>query len=244
MISVCMATYNGERFLREQIDSILSQLGEGDELVISDDGSTDNTINIINSYDDKRIKLFFNEESHGVVGNFENALKNSNGDIIFLSDQDDVWLDYKVSVFVDSFKNNGSDVLLSDCMITDSNLNVLTQSKFSLDKVGVGVIKNIVKCGYLGSCMAFKRECMYLFMPIPKNKYILHDIWIGLTLGSIRKIGLIHTPTMLYRRHESAVTPTHFQLINTSRANNNSLSYKIIKRIVLLYEYIKWRFAD
>ena len=73
MVSVCMATYNGEPFLREQIDSILSQLNEKDELVISDDNSKDSTVDIIKSYHDKRIKLFINKEKKGVTHNFENA---------------------------------------------------------------------------------------------------------------------------------------------------------------------------
>ena len=90
MISVCMATYNGEKYIQEQIDSILCQLSKDDELVISDDHSTDATCDIIKSYNDRRIKLFLNELAKGVTHNFENALLHSKGDIIFLADQDDV----------------------------------------------------------------------------------------------------------------------------------------------------------
>ena len=89
MISVCMATYNGEKYLREQVGSILTQLGENDELVVSDDGSTDSTIDILKSYNDPRIKIFINTGRHGVNSNFENALRHADGDYIFLSDQDD-----------------------------------------------------------------------------------------------------------------------------------------------------------
>ena len=90
-ISVCIATYNGERYIREQLDSILSQLSLDDEVIISDDGSKDSTIEIISSYLDSRIKVFKNNGKHGYVGNFENALNHSSGDFIFLSDQDDIW---------------------------------------------------------------------------------------------------------------------------------------------------------
>ena len=98
MISVCMATYNGQKYIKEQIDSILCQLGPADELVISDDHSTDLTPDIIKSYDDKRIKFFYNELKKGVTHNFENALLKSKGDILFLADQDDVWLPNKIEV--------------------------------------------------------------------------------------------------------------------------------------------------
>ena len=91
MISVCMATFNGGQYLKAQIDSILNQLSVNDELVISDDHSTDNTCAIIKQYNDSRVKLVLNELTKGVTHNFENALLHSNGDIIFLADQDDIW---------------------------------------------------------------------------------------------------------------------------------------------------------
>ena len=117
MISVCMATYNGERYLREQVDSILRELGEGDELVISDDGSTDSTLDIIKSFGDVRIKIFHNEGHHGVNGNFENAISKSTGDYIFLSDQDDVWIEGKVKECLEALGD--SDLVLHDAMIVE-----------------------------------------------------------------------------------------------------------------------------
>ena len=97
MISVCIATYNGAEYLREQVESILSQLEEEDEIVVSDDSSTDTTIEILQSFGDRRIKIFKNP-AKGFVRNFENALRQAQGDFIFLSDQDDVWLPNKVAV--------------------------------------------------------------------------------------------------------------------------------------------------
>ena len=126
MISVCMATYNGGKHIREQIESILPQLSLNDEIIISDDGSNDETVKIINSFNDKRIKLFFNQRKkefnsrHALVtSNFENALKNAQGDIIFLSDQDDVWRDDKVKIYVDSLKDY--HVVMSNYDVIDSN---------------------------------------------------------------------------------------------------------------------------
>ena len=89
MISVCIATYNGEHYINQQLKSILSQLSYNDEIIISDDSSNDKTINIIESFNDKRIKLLKYQKYFNPIYNFENTLKNVSGDYIFLSDQDD-----------------------------------------------------------------------------------------------------------------------------------------------------------
>ena len=106
MISVCIATYNGENFIKAQLDSILCQISLTDEIVISDDSSSDNTIRIIKSYDDPRIKLFEGNTFHCPIFNFQNALKNSIGDFIFLSDQDDIWIKNKVSTMMKELQNS------------------------------------------------------------------------------------------------------------------------------------------
>jgi glycosyltransferase involved in cell wall biosynthesis len=95
-ISVCMATHNGARFIRRQLETILTQLAPGDEVVISDDSSTDGTLEIIDSFDDPRIRLFTGNTFFGPIFNFENALRKAMGEIIVLADQDDIWLDGKV----------------------------------------------------------------------------------------------------------------------------------------------------
>lgn len=101
-ISVCMATYNEAKYIREQLESILCQLSEDDEIIVSDDGSTDGTIDIIMSYHDNRVKVLHHISSPGssfvkATRNFENALLHAHGDYI-LADQDDVWHKNKVSV--------------------------------------------------------------------------------------------------------------------------------------------------
>ena len=100
MISVCMATYNGERYIKEQVSSIMQQLGENDELIVSDDGSSDSTLQVLDSFHDSRIKVFSGPRT-GLTYNFENAIKNANGDYLFLSDQDDVWECNKVERLAD-----------------------------------------------------------------------------------------------------------------------------------------------
>ena len=98
-ISVCIATFNGEKYISSQLDSILNQVVPVHEIIISDDMSTDNTIEIIKNCNNPIIKIFINKERLGVAKNFENAIKHANGDFIFLCDQDDIWLKNKTQTF-------------------------------------------------------------------------------------------------------------------------------------------------
>ena len=99
-ISVCMASYNGSKYIKNQIQSILIQLNNKDQLIIVDDCSIDNTLQIIKNFKDSRIKLIKNNRNVGVVATFQKAMKFAKGDIIFLSDQDDEWLDNKVTFII------------------------------------------------------------------------------------------------------------------------------------------------
>ena len=159
MISVCVATYNGEKFIREQIDSILCQLSSDDEIIVSDDGSTDGTIVIINCIGDKRIRIIEGPRKHSPTFNFENALKEAKGDYIFLADQDDVWKTNKVEVCMKWLQKY--DCVVSDAEVTDSNLNPLYPSLYAIMQVRQGHIYNTVwKNGYTGCCMAFRRNIL------------------------------------------------------------------------------------
>lgn len=228
MISVCMATYNGSRYLSKQIDSILVQLSEEDELVISDDYSTDSTCDIIKAYNDTRIKLFFNELQKGVAHNFENALLHSKGDIIFLADQDDVWLPNKIKELSDFLIKGNYDVVTGNCALTDANLHIIQTSYYEkqspLDKTVWG---NFVKDLWLGSCMAFKREVLLATLPFPK-RMAAHDLWIALYSQLHFKCGYYPKVLQLYRRHEATVS-------FAGSKSTNKLSYKINYRLYLAY---------
>jgi len=140
MISVCMATFNGEKYIKEQINSILIQLDYKDELIISDDGSTDKTMEIIHKFDDKRIKLFENKNMHGYAHNFENALKQATGDYIFFSDQDDVWLPNKVEIMLPHLK--ADNFVISDAYVTNEELEIKGRIS-SWRKYKKGYIRNL-----------------------------------------------------------------------------------------------------
>lgn len=232
MISVCIASFNGERYIKDQLLSILKQLEKEDEVVVSDDASTDETINQILSIKDERIKLI-NGPHQGPVKNFENSLLYSKGDFIFLSDQDDIWLDGKVSTMMSALKDY--DLVLSDCKIVNSQLEILNPSYFSILIPKTGVLNNIIRNHYLGCCLAFNRRILDYSLPFPQN-IVMHDIWIGLCANSIGKIKIVDEPLMLYRRHDNAVS-------FAAGVSENSLCFKIKYRleisISLLVRYLR-----
>jgi glycosyltransferase involved in cell wall biosynthesis len=246
MISVCVVTYNGEKYIKEQIDSIISQLKNDDEIIVSDDESTDDTINILKSYKDLRIKIFIHKKQPQkykvgyTAKNLENALKYARGDIIFLSDQDDVWLSNKVIDMKLALKE--ADLVLSDCSIVDKNLNNIIISKFEMEKVKINAFRNFYRSGYLGCCMAFRRTVLDYVLPFPANTP--HDFWIALTVGTKGKFKLLNTQTMLYRRHENNVTsnnPNLSKIHNGMLQNKNSLLTKFSCRFDLLLAFLLWR---
>lgn len=218
MISVCMATYNGEKYIKEQIDSILAQIGDNDELIISDDGSTDNTIAIIESYKDDRIKVLYNFGKHGCNANFENALKRATGDYIFLSDQDDVWISKKVNKCIEALQS--ADLVVHDCFVSDADLNIIEPSFFNVRKSKPGVIYNLIRNSYVGACMAFKRDILTYSLPIPKSLLMYHDGWIALLVSIKGKVQLLPTPLIYFRRHYN----------NTSQSASQS-SFSILYQI-------------
>lgn len=202
MISVCMATYNGEKYIVQQIDSILTQLKKEDELIISDDGSTDNTIKVIqNTYKDQRIRIVSNEGNHGYTPNFYNALKYAKGDYIFLSDQDDIWMPNKVEVVVNYLKSY--DFVHTDAMIVDADLNLINESHNNYYGSKDGFINNLLRSRYLGCCMAFNRKVLNSLFPVPcySNNYP-HDLWVALIAEFYYKAKQIDEPLLMYRRHD------------------------------------------
>lgn len=199
MVSVCMATYNGERYLRQQIDSILAQLGEEDELIVSDDGSDDGTLDIIRSYADPRVRILSNEKGRGVNGNFETAVSHAKGDWLFLSDQDDVWLPGKVKACVEALQD--ADCVVHDCIVTDGEGNPTAESFFELRGSGPGFWKNLYRNSYLGCCMAFRRDVLRYALPYPEHLPVFQEGWIA-SLAEIKgKVRFIPFKGILFRRH-------------------------------------------
>ena len=164
--SVAMAVYNGEKYIRQQIDSILDCMSPEDELVISYDCSTDSTRQIIDGYAaaDSRVRVIDNDNP-GVQNNFNNAVLACRGEYIFLADQDDVWLPGKIDHVVEVFRSTGADVVIHDGYITDENLNVQPGSFFQNGSTCNGPIRNIIRCHFWGCCMAFRASLRGIVCP-------------------------------------------------------------------------------
>jgi glycosyltransferase, family 2 len=229
MISVCMATYNGEKYIKEQLSSILNQLSEKDEIIISDDSSTDKTVEIIESFQDKRIKILKNNKFRQPNLNFEKALKYSKGDIIFLSDQDDVWVENKVEIILNQLKKY--DLIVSDAFITDEKLNITNESLFSEINSNRGILKNIIKNTYYGCCITFKRKVLKKALPFPKTREIGHDLWLGIIADRYFKVKFLKEKLIYFRRHENNLT--------TIKKSKRRLIIKLLGRVKILYYFLK-----
>jgi len=231
-ISVCIATYNGEKYIRQQLGSILGQIGESDEIIISDDSSSDRTVEIIKTFDDKRIGLLENNRFHSPAYNFENALEKATGDIIFLSDQDDIWLENKVKIMMELLQQY--ELVVSDCIVINENEDILQESFFKIRGSKKGLLNNLVKNSYMGCCMAFNRRILDIALPFPDN-LPMHDMWIGMIGELYGKTYFCDQKLIKYRRHEHSASPTYgpspYNIIDRISFRTNLLS-GIIARLL------------
>jgi glycosyltransferase involved in cell wall biosynthesis len=196
-----MAAYNGAPYIEVQIVSILKQLGLADQLIIVDDKSTDNTLEIIKNFADLRIQLLVNPKNLGAALTFNRALLEATGDIIFLSDQDDRWHDGKISTVLDKFASTNVDLIIHDAVVVREG-KVVYASLFDMAGSSSGVIKNIVSNTFTGCCMAFKREVLREVLPISGHIGIFHDAWIGVLAQFFGyKVSFVPVQLMDFIRH-------------------------------------------
>lgn len=205
MISVCIATYNGARYIRQQLDSIMCQLSPDDEVIVSDDGSTDDTLDIVRSFRDGRIRIVRNSGGGGFVRNFENALNHSQGDYIFLSDQDDVWFPDKVRRCMEVLER--CILLNHNSILTDGEGNPSGVDFFSVHHSKGGFWQTVIRNSYSGCCMAFRRELLKKALPFPP-RVASHDIWLGLVAEKTGKTCFLSDPLLYYRRHGQNASST------------------------------------
>lgn len=219
MISVCMTTFNGENFILNQLQSILLQLRETDEVIISDNGSTDRTIQIIHGIKDSRVLLkHFNQKN--IPNNFQNSIRCARGEIIILSDQDDVWLDGRVQAAIDGLKT--CDLSVVGLICVDEALKPVAMQREKIPTPSTSLISNILSNSYIGCCMAFNRKILEAVMPFP-DQLPMHDWWIGLVACAIGKTSYNSKPFILYRRHT-------FNVSSTGKLSENTLLFKLLMR--------------
>ena len=234
-----MATYNGVRFIREQIDSILPQLDAEDELIISDDGSTDGTLGILAEYDaaDVRVKVLHHEKNpdyakirhsrnfYYATDNFENALRHAKGDYIFLADQDDVWAKDKISVMRNALDD--FDYVLCNFKNIDEEGNVTKQIHFPKNPIKKSLLKNLLVPCFFGCYSAFSRKVLDTALPFPRCP--CHDTWIGLVAVKHYRVKFLSS---FYggghRYHDNQTTNSH------SRSKVFALIYRLSLLIALL----------
>lgn len=208
MISVCMATYNGGKFIREQLESILSQLpSDSAEVVVADDGSSDDTLAVVKSMGDARIRVLPAEKHLGAIYNFERALKAARGEVVFLADQDDVWLPGKVQKVLKAL--NEFDLVHHDAYMLFQGTDPATWQRGRLlsdiRPYKQGVLRNWLVNGYNGCCMAFHRRVLEKAVPFPQ-KLPMHDQWLGVVGERFFKVGYIAEPLVEYRQHSGTAT--------------------------------------
>lgn len=176
-ISIAMATYNGATYLQEQLDSFLAQTRQPDELVVCDDGSTDATLDILGRFRQRApfaVQIRCNEANLGFTKNFEKVLRLCSGDLIFLSDQDDVWSAAKIDVMEKVFLSNPAKLLVvHDGKLVDEKLEWHGATKLSQVIAGFGTGNALV----MGALTAIRREFLSWALPVPE-RIIGHDVWL------------------------------------------------------------------
>jgi glycosyltransferase involved in cell wall biosynthesis len=204
MVSVCLTTYNGEKYIEDQLLSILNQLSTNDEVIIVDDCSVDNTISIINSIKDSRIKLIINKINVGAINSFQKSIINASGGHIFLSDQDDIWYPNRLNLLMDSFKSN--------YLVSGNTIAVDETGKFLNFELGKLEAKNssrsfknifnifIGKAYYYGCAMGFSSKLIKFILPFP-SFIESHDLWIALVANILKRNFHLEQIVLLRRIH-------------------------------------------
>jgi len=222
-ISVCLATYNGEKYIAAQLKSIIEQLDKDDEIIIVDDSSIDNTLNVIKFMNDSRIKIFVNEINRGHVFSFGRAISLATKDIIFTSDQDDVWVENRVSLMC-------KKILDFNIQLVSSNFNLIDKCGIPIDMTVCGVKSNtskkywsniinifIGKANYFGCAMAFRSDFRDMILPIPS--YVeSHDLWIAMAANLMKSNCHCDEVTLRRRIHGANATETNRKLLAKLRS--------------------------
>ncbi|MBS1672464.1 MAG: glycosyltransferase [Actinobacteria bacterium] len=232
-----MATYNGSAYLREQLDSILAELRPDDEVVIVDDASPDDTVSVIESYDDPRIRLFRNEQNRGYVRSFERAMNLATGEVLLLSDQDDVWIPGRRDALVAAASATG--VAASNLLLLGSEeplRSPLSGRPWLLRSAdSARPMRNELRIlagdiPYFGCAMAIHRGSLGLVLPFPEGLTESHDLWIATVANAARRMTHLEQATLYRRVHEE----------NASSSRPRGLRAALGSRLLLLR---LWRLA-
>lgn len=218
MVEILMATHNGDKYLKEQLDSILSQTCSDWHLTIADDCSIDNTVAILKEYAYKypeKITYHVNKTASGSAkNNFYGLLMNVDADYVMLSDQDDFWLENKIELTLNKMKESeakygfGFPLLVhSDLIVVDDKLKTLNESFYVMERINpkLNRLNNVLVTNIVAGCsMMLNKSLLNLFIKLPKDS-IMHDHWFALIAAAFGKIVFVEKPTILYRQHGNNV---------------------------------------
>jgi glycosyltransferase involved in cell wall biosynthesis len=218
MISIALSTYNGSRYLAEQLESIADQRRLPDELVVADDASTDGTLGIVTDFIHRApfpVRLFRSPANQGLLKNFERAISKCRGELILLSDQDDVWLPEKIERFEEAFtKSADALACFSDAQMVDGELRPIGMTVWEKENF-LPVERAMAAAGKLdlvllrhnvvqGASLGFRRELTEIILPIPESldsRVWVHDGWIATCVAVLGRAKLIDEPLIRYRIH-------------------------------------------
>lgn len=208
---MCLASYNGEKFIREQIESILSELSPIDEVIVCDDGSTDATCSIITSFNDSRIKLIINSDNIGHVKNFEKVLSLARGQYIFLSDQDDIWVAGKVQKVLAVFQKDHNITFVYHNIESVDALGNILYGEFPKYSEGIKnsfifLIRQLIKAQIFGCACCFRNRSLNNIFPFPASVYA-HDHWISVCSAVNGRIFFLNDVLIRHRKHNSNISP-------------------------------------
>lgn len=218
MLSVALCTYNGAEFIEAQLNSILGQTLKPDEIIICDDLSTDRTVEIINAVANATsipVKLFVNPERLGVIHNFEQAISKCTGDLVALSDQDDIWLPEKLQVSVEAldkartFTSSDTPILVhSDLMLVDRTGNLIANSYRAhqgIRPAGADPLPGLLLRNSVTGCTILMNQALLkAALPFPRS-VLMHDWWLALVAAACGRVIELPQATMLYRQHDGNV---------------------------------------
>lgn len=212
-ISVCIATYNGQSYVEEQLRSILVQLGPDDEVIVSDDRSKDATVDLVRELGDPRVRVLPAGPNLGHVRNFERALKAATGDILFLSDQDDVWTPDKVREVMAAFAAHPRVQMVHHALATmdetghtlDPRWNPLPEGEF---RGAAFLAAQCIRCRVFGCAVALRRPLLNILLPFPQSVYA-HDHWFTVAAAAGDGLYQLDKSLVRYRQHHHNVTPKH-----------------------------------
>ena len=245
LVSILVLTYNGEKFIEQQLDSIFAQTYKNIEVLVFDDASSDNTQNILSNYSKKQpLKCFFHEQNVGINDNFSLALKECSGDYVATSDQDDIWDENKIEILVSKIENNIAIESTNECI--DENNNSVEHKSITEKQFFLGSQKALT-----AHCMMFKKELIQ-YLEIPKefssSKGLHYDAYVSFIANQFGSIKYIKEPLVKYRRHSSQITVSKdkmtFNILGRFKQKDQQKSFRIKRLMTMFYVFSKLEFID